>query len=265
MVRIHSPRPIKSISYGRHSSPAVSFCATFVQQRDDKGQGLSASQIDRLGERLKGPDASEADIRLLDEYRRLFVPAYELVVSSIRERLSIEASGRPAKTLVSIREKLRRETIRLSQMQDIAGCRVVVPDLRTQRDLADSLPHIFEDVVIVDRCSDPSHGYRAIHGVVLVDGKRVEVQIRTHLQHRWAEIAEKASDRDPGIKYGHGKARTMEILLRLSDTLFRLEHFNEHVRLGLTSPVHAAGIQDLQRLFAQLLDALSATAERGQL
>jgi hypothetical protein len=41
---------------------------------------LSKSQIDRLGDRLKKGSPSEADVRLLDEYRRSFGEAYEAVV-----------------------------------------------------------------------------------------------------------------------------------------------------------------------------------------
>ena len=38
---------------------------------------LSKTQIDRLGDRLRTGDISEADLRLLDSYRRSFTDAYE--------------------------------------------------------------------------------------------------------------------------------------------------------------------------------------------
>ena len=82
------------------------------------------SQIDRLGDRLRKGDFGDGDLRDLDAYRRSFGQGYEEVVSRIRNALKLEPSGRPAKSTTSIVEKLRRETIRLSQMQDIAGCRL---------------------------------------------------------------------------------------------------------------------------------------------
>jgi hypothetical protein len=89
---------------------------------------LSRTQIDKLGERLKGDQPSESDLQLLDEYRRSFSQPYDAVVRAIREQLGLAPTGRPSKTNPSLREKLRRESIRLTQVQDIAGCRLVVPD-----------------------------------------------------------------------------------------------------------------------------------------
>jgi hypothetical protein len=82
---------------------------------------VSKTQIDRLGDRLRKGNISEADLRLLDQYRRSFTEAYEVVVGTIRKKLALEPTGRPAKSTTSISEKLRRESIRLTQIQDIAG------------------------------------------------------------------------------------------------------------------------------------------------
>lgn len=89
----------------------------------------SKTQIDKLGERLKEGNIAEDDLRLLDEYRLSFSEAYETVVGVIQNQLGLEPTGRPAKSTTSISEKLRRESIRLTQIQDIAGCRLVVPDV----------------------------------------------------------------------------------------------------------------------------------------
>jgi putative GTP pyrophosphokinase len=93
---------------------------------------ISNTQIDRLGERLRSNEVSDADLQLLDDYRLSFAPAYEAVVEVLRNTLKLEPTGRPAKSTVSIVDKLRRESLRLRQMQDIAGCRVVVGDVVRQ-------------------------------------------------------------------------------------------------------------------------------------
>src|SRR3989442_7348402 len=95
-------------------------------------ESFSKSEIDRLGERLKRGDPSDADLRMLDAYRRAFGDAYEFVVATIRDRLRVKPTGRPAKSTTSVIEKLQRETVRLSQMQDIAGCRVVARNIVEQ-------------------------------------------------------------------------------------------------------------------------------------
>src|SRR5262245_27069137 len=93
---------------------------------------LSKTRIDRLGDRLKQGAPDEDDLRLLDEYRRSFGDAYQEVVGTVREHMKLEPTGRPAKSTGSIIDKLRRETMRLTQMQDIAGCRVVVANIPTE-------------------------------------------------------------------------------------------------------------------------------------
>lgn len=192
--------------------------------------GLSKSKIDRLGDRLRKGLLSEADLRLLDEYRRSFRDAYEVVVHSIRERLQLETTGRPAKSTGSIIEKLRRETIRLSQVQDIAGCRLVVTDIAEQGRVVASLREIFPSRSVVDRRMNPSYGYRAVHVIIEVSGKAVEIQVRTLLQHMWAELSEKFSDViDPNIKYGAGEPEIRQVLEGTSRNVARLERFETRI------------------------------------
>jgi putative GTP pyrophosphokinase len=186
---------------------------------------LSKSQIDKLGERLKKGEVTEADLRMLDEYRLTFSEAYEFVVTGIRQHLKLEPTGRPAKSTPSIIDKLKRESIRLTQMQDIAGCRLIVDYIPGQNEVVEALNQLFGGLTIVDRRIRPSHGYRAVHAVVNHTGKLVEIQIRTELQHAWAEVCEKLADLfDPGLKYGSGPTDLVEILTRLSVLNARLEN-----------------------------------------
>lgn len=180
---------------------------------------FSKTQIDRLGERLKGGSHTESDLRLLDDYRRSFGEAYEAVVQTIRQHGEFP-TGRLAKSTLSIAEKLRRESIRLSQMQDIAGCRVVVADVVQQEQFVTSLRTLFPGASVIDRRDKPSYGYRAVHIIAEVVGKPVEIQVRTALQHLWAELSEKSSDvLDPTIKYGGGTAEWRDILTASSEAV----------------------------------------------
>src|SRR5215211_9553152 len=103
---------------------------------------LSKTQVDRLGDRLRKGNITEADLRLLDQYRRSFSEEYEAVVEAIRKELGLEPTGRPAKSTTSISDKLRRESIRLTQIQDIAGCRLIVADIAAQERIMASLVDI---------------------------------------------------------------------------------------------------------------------------
>jgi putative GTP pyrophosphokinase len=174
---------------------------------------LSNNKTDRLGERLRRGQVGEPELRLLDEHRRSFRTSYDFVVSTIRGRLGLEPTGRPAKSTGSIIDKLQRETIRLSQMQDIAGCRIVVADAPMQNRVVADLLAAFPEVLLVDRRVFPSYGYRAVHLIVSVEEKLIEIQVRTVLQNAWAELSEKFSDVvEASIKYGGGDGETRELL-----------------------------------------------------
>lgn len=174
---------------------------------------LTRTQVDRLGDRLRKGHITEPDLRLLDQYRRSFSEAYDVVVEAVRNDLGLEPTGRPAKSTTSISDKLRRESIRLSQIQDIAGCRLIVADIAAQESVVRSLIGLFEHTTVSDRREKPSHGYRAVHVIVNSQGRLIEIQVRTALQHLWAELSEKFSDVvGPEIKYGGGREAIQTLL-----------------------------------------------------
>lgn len=185
---------------------------------------MTKTQIDRLGDRLRKGKISDDDLRLLDSYRRSFSEAYEVVIETIRKELALEPTGRPAKSTTSISDKLRRESIRLTQIQDIAGCRLIASDIANQDSVVQSLNSLFEDVTVVDRREKPSHGYRAVHVIVNSQGKMIEIQVRTALQQLWAESSEKFSDIfDPAIKYGAGDEELQACLTDAATMVMTLE------------------------------------------
>ena len=184
----------------------------------------SKSEIDRLGVRLRESVSSD-DLRLLDTYRLSFASAYEEVLQAIKTTPGIDVSGRPAKSTTAIVDKLSRESIRLSQMQDIAGCRIVVADMEKQNALASKLSAIFTEATLSDRRAKPSHGYRAIHIIVHHADRAVEIQVRTQLQHLWAEHSEKLADKfGIAVKYGGGPEDIRQRLEVLSKGIGSVEH-----------------------------------------
>ena len=194
---------------------------------------LSKTQIDRLGDRLREGAITDSDLKLLDDYRRSFGDAYDTVVRIIREQLQLKPTGRPAKSTTSLIEKLQRESIRLSQVQDIAGCRVVLADVVEQERVVASLHELFPKASLMDRRVKPSYGYRAVHIMARVSGKLIEIQVRSPLQHLWAELSEKFSDIiDPSIKYGGGDEQIRQMLTQLSALVADFEE----VEIGIAHP-----------------------------
>ncbi len=109
-------------------------------------------------------------------------------------------------------------------MQDVAGCRVVVPNMLVQDQVVERLKNALPKAVVVDRRKKPSFGYRAVHIIATARNLPIEIQVRTEFQHLWAQLSEKLSDvLDPAIKYGGGDSDTQNMLSRLSSLIASFE------------------------------------------
>lgn len=107
------------------------------------------------------------------------------------------------KRLASIEEKLKRmSSLTLSEMQDIGGCRAVVSSVAEVEQLVNiyknsDIKHklIDEDDYIVN---PKLSGYRSYHLIyqyysdkkATYNGRKIEVQLRSKLQHAWATAVE---------------------------------------------------------------------------
>jgi ppGpp synthetase/RelA/SpoT-type nucleotidyltranferase len=187
---------------------------------------FSKTQIDKLGERLRDGEPTDDDLRVLDEYRRGFDPVYEAVLERLEGCFHGEISGRAAKTTESIVRKLRREPtlhVRLSQMQDICGLRIIVQDVDAQDAAIHRLVEIFPGSDVQDRRENPSHGYRAVHVIAPLAGLQAEIQVRSVLQHMWAQFCENLADKlGIEVKYG-GNESVQRLLNTFSEAVRNLE------------------------------------------
>ncbi len=156
---------------------------------------LSKSAIDKLGETLKQTPVSRESLIALDQYRLTFHTAIAQVRNALNEQCGVQCTLRPSKSTPSIIAKLiRQPSARLTQIQDIAGLRVIVKDYAEQDALRDKVKALYPDCKIYDRREKPSFGYRAVHLVMKVEERLVELQIRTEFQHLWAQVSEKHAD-----------------------------------------------------------------------
>lgn len=215
---------------------------------------LTASQANRLGERLR-QGVTPGDLALLRAHRESYRPALEEVVVDVRSVVNaalgtpfVPIATRPAKTTRSIVAKLVRERTRLSRMQDIAGCRVVVALLEDQDTVVGALVEQHPDWRIEDRRADPRHGYRAVH-LVTPPPRCVEVQVRTVVQEVWARTSEALDRRFEGLKYGQGHPALVAMLEAWSVRLAELESS------GLLSPELVRDGEGLAQLVTSMLEA----------
>jgi ppGpp synthetase/RelA/SpoT-type nucleotidyltranferase len=174
---------------------------------------------------LRDGVAARDDWGILRQYRLAVREGVAPIIATVRESGGAEALAFTTrlKTDYSVIEKLRRTTIRLRQIDDIMGCRIVVRDIEAQNMLAGKIADLAV-AKVRDRRARPSFGYRAVH-VILGSGPYLEVQIRTVLQDAWAELSERIADRY-GIeaKYGGGPERFRKMMDALSEYVARLEN-----------------------------------------
>jgi len=181
----------------------------------------SKSQINRLGDRLRAGEQTEEVLKELDDYRSLFVELAHGLIPRI-EIVTGPLSARVGKTTPSVVAKLRRQHTRLSQMQDIAGARVVVDGRAQQDGLTSKLVAAFPRAKVDDKRAES--GYRAVHIIFMEDDLPFELQIRTNGQHSWAQVSEEVATLvGPEVKYGGGPETIRRMLLLLSEANGELE------------------------------------------
>jgi ppGpp synthetase/RelA/SpoT-type nucleotidyltranferase len=175
------------------------------------GLPVSKTALDRLGVRLASSDSiTESDLQELAIVARAYQSALDRAKLHLGQ-LGYSATTR-VKTTGTLIEKLQRESARLSQVQDLAGARIVVVNRAEQNDTVNEIREVFECLEgggckVIDRRENPSYGYRAVHVIVRLDSLPIEIQVRTDLQDLWAQITEKLADRwGRGIRYGEDPA-----------------------------------------------------------
>jgi hypothetical protein len=164
----------------------------------------SKRAIDRAGELLRNGkyDLFEYDdaTTKLEHWRACH--AYALAKAGMGLRSMVDTAGytplvsQRLKRARTIAEKLRREPqMKLSTMRDIGGCRAVLPDLSAVRAVEERILSARpggSQPVIIDYVDNPRDtGYRAVHAIVTYDDRKIEIQLKTELQHRWATLVER--------------------------------------------------------------------------
>lgn len=196
--------------------------AGFAVQRYSKSQVKDAGKIIAAFNAYPPSDEVRAAFQLAHDWRDAhIVPMREARTELGQIARKAGVSGQTAgrlKRFQSIRRKLRRRPLSLYQMQDIAGCRIIVSSIEDVDAVAERYRNRLSRHEYVDEddyiASPKLGGYRSAHFVLkyagdstLTGGNRltVEVQIRTRLQHAWATAVEAVGTvRNEELKSGIG-------------------------------------------------------------
>jgi ppGpp synthetase/RelA/SpoT-type nucleotidyltranferase len=183
---------------------------------------VSKGQINRAGRALlelpQDDPAREAEIAIVDSWRSCHAYPLQIIKMTLLNRArTIDPNALIAQRLKrrrSIEIKLRdNPNMQLSQMQDLGGCRAVLSSVgqvkrlvakykeahaKSPRDRSDWDGSDNFDYILHPK----PDGYRSVHLVfrfislsperAMYNGQRIEIQIRSKLQHLWATAVETA-------------------------------------------------------------------------
>lgn len=207
---------------------------------------FSKKQIRKAGDYFRTGDWSDINqainaLNILSVWRSAHAAHLAIFNSYIRIKLrnnnyEHEIIGQRLKRFPSIIDKLDRyQDMSLDRMQDIAGIRVVLKNIEEVYDFHKKVlsSHGYRKLEKVnDYIEHPKKdGYRSVHSIFRcysktcpqLDGLRVELQIRTSLQHIWGTAVETLGIlTSSSIKTGRG-SKDDEQYFKLISALFSME------------------------------------------
>jgi ppGpp synthetase/RelA/SpoT-type nucleotidyltranferase len=209
---------------------------------------FSKRRVDKAGERIGTAEQTDNDLEVLENWRAAhanILNTFKTLLYNRAKDFHVQIAQR-LKRRPTIIDKLTREPdMHLSRMHDIAGCRVIFPDLEDLYEFRAKMHEARFDHkrrgVEDDRWNyirEPKDsGYRGIHDVYTYhvepkkgraaekqpwNGMLVEIQYRTKAQHAWAtavELAGLVTENNP--KFDRGSPDFIQFFRLSSEILAR--------------------------------------------
>lgn len=226
----------------------------------------SKEQINKAGETIIKKGISEEErqqcLEVIDNWRA----AHAFPMNTFAVNLKKKTGDRPGiivvqrlKRLDTIVEKLERfPNMRLSRMQDLGGCRVILPKIADVYEIRDKIlksriRHKLHNEKDYIKTPNPDTGYRGIHLIYKYKSDRntrynglfIELQLRTSLQHLWATAVETVGMfTQSGLKFNQGEKEWLRFF-QLVSCVFSVEEEKDKLKSLEDVKKHIAILKDL--------------------
>lgn len=181
------------------------------------------------------------------------------------------------KRMSSILQKLNRDDshFSLGALDDIGGCRCIARNMNNVQKITEEVKQTFSIKSCKDYIENPqASGYRSCHVIVKIESEhknyRVEIQIRTKLQHLWATSLEaEAMMHDPALKtglplerYDRENQEIARFFALVSSYFCLVENTPQHVNYQLDENQIAHALKQIPSL-STILDELRVFSEEN--
>lgn len=243
--RTHTMRHLVTSSVAGKTAAARDTLDIFSPLANRLGLGQMKWELEDLSFRILEPERYHEIARLLEESRTNREQYLSLFADSLRHALlengiKAEVSGRP-KHIYSIHKKMIRKDVDFHSIYDALAVRVLVDSVEDCYDtlglvhnLWTPVPQEFDDYIARPK----SNHYRSLHTALTGPENRVvEIQIRTHEMHRYAEMGVAAHWRyKEGAQYDAGyeeKITRIRQILAWKDDAPGTGELADHYRIEL--------------------------------
>jgi GTP diphosphokinase / guanosine-3',5'-bis(diphosphate) 3'-diphosphatase len=194
--RLHNMRTLGALSTEKQQRIARQTMEIYAPLAERLGIWQMKWELEDLSFKALEPDRYRELAKLLDTRRKGREGFIEQAIEELRPRLAeagvhAELQGRP-KHIYSIWKKMTRKGAQFGEIYDVYAIRVLVEDVREcyaalglVHSLWRPIPGQFDDYIAVPK----NNLYQSLHtAVIAMDGKPLEIQIRTTKMHQVSEV-----------------------------------------------------------------------------
>ncbi|MEO5964400.1 MAG: bifunctional (p)ppGpp synthetase/guanosine-3',5'-bis(diphosphate) 3'-pyrophosphohydrolase, partial [Candidatus Limnocylindrales bacterium] len=194
--RLHNMRTLSALKTDKQQRIARQTMEIYAPLAERLGIWQIKWELEDLSFKALEPEAFRELAKLLDTRRKSRETYIERAIEELRPRLAeagieAELQGRP-KHIYSIWKKMQRKSAEFGEIYDVYAVRLLVHEVRdcyaalgTVHALWSPIPGQFDDYIAVPK----NNLYQSLHtAVIALDGKPLEIQIRTHAMHQVSEV-----------------------------------------------------------------------------